>query len=70
MFLRFAKFCWQFIQGFKQIAVPLTSMLRTKTGFIANKSITTNSINEVNGGKKIVEVSSKKSGTRFLTSGA
>ena len=29
LFIRFANFYWQFIQGFSQITVPLTSLLKT-----------------------------------------
>ena len=38
VFLGFANFYWQFIQGFSCIAAPLTSMLKTtgRIGFAAN----------------------------------
>ena len=54
VFLGFANFYWQFIQGFSRIAAPLTSMLKTtgSTGSVASPKETEGGV----GGDSVVDV--------------
>ena len=54
VFLRFANFYWQFIQGFSRIAASLTSMLKTtgSTGSVASPKETKGGV----GGNSVVDV--------------
>lgn len=66
VFLGFANFYLQFIYSFSRIATLVIFILQTTSGLTANKLISTkDSINQVDGGKMIIEadVVSKKSRT-------
>lgn len=66
VFWGFVNFYQQFIHGFNWIVVLLTFILQTINGFAANKSISVDNINMVNGGIVIVDNNSQKFGTEFL----
>ena len=56
MFIRFANFYWRFIQGFRKIAAPLSSML--KTSFQPASALLATSVDD----SKVVGSSSKNKG--------
>lgn len=57
-------------ESFSQIAASLTSILPPTTGSTSSKSIFADSINEIGGGKVIVETRYKQSGMQFFIFGA
>ena len=64
VFLGFANFYWQFIQGFNKIAAPLTSMLKTT---VLSKVLAANEVDGGEGGDESIEKCGKLSKTRKLS---
>ena len=58
VFLSFANFYWQFIQGFSIIAAPLTSILKTTVSWlvlVANKVLAANKVDGIEGDDELIE---------------
>ena len=69
VFLGFANFYWQFIQGFNKIAALLISMLKTTVlsqMLVANEVFATNEVGGIEGDDKSIEKYGKSSKTRKL----
>ena len=70
VFLGFANFYWQFIQGFSKIVAPLTSMLKTTITsqvFIVNKMFAANEVGGIEDGDGSIEKYRKSSKTGKLS---
>ena len=70
VFLGFANFYRQFIQGFSKIAAPLISMLKTTVSsqvLVANEVLAADEINGIKGGDKSIEKCGKLSKTKKLS---
>ena len=70
VFLGFANFYQQFIQGFSKIATPLTSMLKTTVSLqvlVANEVLATDEVGGIEGGDELIKKCRKLSKTRKLS---
>ena len=75
VFLGFANFYWQFIQGFSKIAAPLTSMLKTTGSSDMSRPEVENGDGEIvgfgvggSGGDKLAKKSGKSKGQKTFKS--